>query len=83
VNIFHRAEGLLPEFELHGGVELRKASVKVVLKCIRILEVNGVGLVGIFCNIGEVKTQCLAKSSKLNLTLMLETKLERLLCNLL
>jgi hypothetical protein len=55
VDIFHRTEGLLPEFELHGGIELRKASVEVMLKSIGILEVDRVRLVRVLCDISEVK----------------------------
>jgi len=55
VDIFHRTEGLLPEFELNGGVELCEASIEVMLEGIRILEVDCMWLMGIFCNVGEVE----------------------------
>jgi hypothetical protein len=83
VDIFHRTERLLPEFELHGGVELREASVEIMLKRIGVLKIDRVGLMRVFCNVGEVEAQSLAKSSKFDLALMLETKLERLLRDLL
>lgn len=54
-----------------------------MLKRIWILEVDCMGLVCVFCNVGEVETQGLAKTPKFNLALVLETKLERLLRNLL
>ena len=83
MDIFHRTEGLLPEFELHGGIKLRKASVEVMLKRIGILEVDRVRLVRVLCDVGEVKAQSLAKTSKFDLALMIETKLESLLRDLL
>lgn len=47
----HSAEVRVPR----GGVELREASVEVMLKRIRILEVDRMGLVRVFCNVGEVE----------------------------
>lgn len=83
MDIFHRTERLLPKFELYGGIELRKASVEVMLKRIGILEVDRVRLVRVLCDVGEVKAQSLTKTSKFDLALMIETKLESLLRDLL
>jgi len=55
VYIFHRTEGLLPEFELHGGIELCEAGVEVMLERIGILKVDRMGLVRVFCNVGEME----------------------------
>jgi hypothetical protein len=83
VNIFYRTESLLPEFKLHGGIELCKASVEVMLKRIGVLEVDRMRLVRVLCYVGKVKAQSLAKTSKFDLALMFETKLEGLLRDLL
>jgi len=54
-----------------------------MLKRIGILKVDRMGLVRVFCNVGEMEAQSLAKTSKFDLALMLETKLECLLRDLL
>ena len=83
MDIFHRTESLLPEFELHGGIELGKASVEIMLKRIGILEVDRMRLVRVLCNVGKVEAQSLAKTPKFDFALMFETKLEGLLRDLL
>jgi hypothetical protein len=83
VDIFHRTERLLPEFKLHGGIELRKACVEIMLKRIGILEIDGMRLVRVLCNVGKVETQSLAKTPKFDLALVFETKLKGLLRDLL
>lgn len=55
----------------------------MVLEDFGILKVDGVGLVGVFRDIGEVETEGLAETAELNLALVLETELERLLGDLL
>ena len=57
VDVFDGAEGLLPEFELDGSVELRKTRIEVVLEDLWVGEVDGMRLVCIFCDVGEVETE--------------------------
>ena len=49
--ILDGAESFLPEFKLDRGVELSKPCVQMVLESVRIGEVDGVLLMGIFCNV--------------------------------
>lgn len=83
VDVFDGTKGFLPELELDGGVELRKARIEVVLEDLWVGEVDGMGLVCIFCDIGEVETECLTETTELDLALVLETEAECLLCDLL
>lgn len=83
VDVFDRAEGLLPEFKLDGGVQLGKSGVKVVLQDLRVGQVDGVGLMGILGDVSQVKTQSLAQPAELDFALVLQAESERLLCNLL
>lgn len=55
----------------------------MVLEDFGILEVDGMGLVGVFRDVSEVETEGLAEAAELDLALVLETELERLLGDLL
>jgi len=83
VDVFDGAKGLLPELELDRGIELRKAGIEVVLEDLWVGEVDGMSLVSIFCDVGEVETEGLAQTAELDLALVLETEAEGLLCDLL
>ena len=83
MDVFDRSEGLLPEFKLDGGIELRETRVEMVLQGIRIAEVDRMWLVLVFRNIGEVQPEGLAESTELYFPLMLQAEFECLLRNLL
>lgn len=83
VDVLDGAEGLLPELELDRRVELREARVEVVLQRIRVGEVDAVRLVRILGDIAEMQAQRLAEPPELDLALVLEAELERLLRDLL
>jgi hypothetical protein len=53
------------------------------LEGVLIGEIDGVLLVRIFCDVLEVKTEGFAQATELDLALVFEAKLERLLRNLL
>lgn len=55
----------------------------MMLEGIRIREVNGMLLVRVFGDIGEMEAESLAKTTELDFTLMFETEFEGLLGNLL
>jgi hypothetical protein len=55
----------------------------MALECVGILKVDRVRLVGVLGDIGQVETESFAETTKFNLALMLEAKLERLLCDVL
>ena len=69
--------------DIFGSVESLFLEFEVMLVDLWVGEVDGMRLVSIFCNIGEVKTESLAQLTKLDLAMMLERDVERLLCNLL
>ena len=83
MDVFDGTKRLLPELELDGGVELCKAGIEVVLENLWVGEVDGMGLMRIFCDVGEVETEGLAETTKLDLALVLETEAEGLLRDLL
>lgn len=60
-----------------------KSGVEMVLEDVRIREVDGVRLVGVFGDVREMQPQGFAQTAELNFALMLQAKLERLLCDLL
>ncbi len=64
----------LSPWTLDGGVEWRGASVEITPRSIMILEVDHMGLVWVFCNVGEVEVYGLTKRPKIDLALMLENK---------
>ena len=83
MNVLDGTEGLLPELELDGGVELGEAGVEMVLEGVGVGEVNGVLLVGVLGDIGKMEAQGFAETTELDLALVLEAELERLLGDLL
>lgn len=83
VNILDGAESLLPELELHGGVKLGKAGIEMMLQCLGIGEVDRVGLVRVFGDVGEVKTEGFAETAELDFALVLQAESEGLLRDLL
>ena len=83
VDIFHGAEGFLPELKFDRSVKLSEASVKMMLKGFRVSKVDRMSLVGVFGNVGKVQAERFAKTAELDLTLVLQAELERLLRNLL
>jgi len=83
VDILNGAESFLPELELDGGVELREASVEMVLKDVRVREVDGVLLVRVFGNVGEMEAECLAETTEFDFSLVFQAEFEGLLRDLL
>lgn len=83
VDVFDGTERFLPELELDRGIELCEAGVEVMLEDLRVGQVDGVSLVCILCDVGEVETESLAQTTELDLALVLETEAEGLLCDLL
>ena len=79
MNILDGAEGLLPELKLDRCVELSEAGVEVVLKRFGIVEVDGVDLVGILGDVGEVEAEGLAQAAELDFSLVLQAETEGLL----
>ena len=83
VDILDGAEGFLPELKFDRGVELSKASIKMMLKSFRVSKVDRMSLVGVFGDVGKVQAERFAKTAELDLTLVLQAELESLLRNLL
>ena len=83
VDILDGAEGFLPQLEFHGGVELSETCVEVMLKGVWIREIDGMLLVRIFGNVGEMEAEGLAEATEFDFALMFETEFERLLSDLL
>lgn len=83
VNVFDRAEGLLPQLQLNRRIELREAGIEMVLKRVGVGEVDGMGLVRVFADIRKVKSQSLTQTTEFDLALVFQAELERLLGNLL
>ena len=83
MDILDGAEGLLPKLEFNGGVKLSETCVEMMLKGVRIREIDGMLLVRIFGNVGQMEAEGLAKAAEFDFTLMFETEFERLLGNLL
>ena len=79
VDVLDGAEGLLPELELDGRVQLREARVEVALERVRVLEVDRVRLVRVLGHVRQVQAQSLAQAAELDLALVLQAERERLL----
>jgi hypothetical protein len=83
MNIFDGAESLLPQLQLDRDIELGEAGIEVMLEGIRIRKVNGMGLGGIFGDIGEVETKGFTLATELDFSLMLQAELKSSLSDLL
>jgi hypothetical protein len=62
---------------------LRESSVKVVLEGVGIREVDRVWLMRVLGYVGQMESKSLAETTELDFALVLQTKFERLLCDLL
>ena len=71
VDILDGAEGLLPKLKLDGGVQLRKASIEMMLQSFWIGEIDGVDLVRILGDIGKVEAERLTQTTELDFALIL------------
>ena len=78
LDVLDGSERLLPELELDGRVELLEPGLEVSGEHVRVGEVDGVGLVGVLVDGGEVLSDDLAQSSELGLSGVLDAELERL-----
>lgn len=78
VGVLDRLEGLLPQLELNGDIQLLEAGVKVALEGVGIAEVDGVHLGRVFGGILEVVAEQLTQSAELGLAGVAETELEGL-----
>lgn len=67
VDILNRAKRFLPQLQLDRGVKLGEPSIEMVLKSIWIGKIDGMRLVGVFRDIGEMQTESLAESTELDL----------------
>ena len=83
MEILEGTERILPEIEIQGRVELREEGIKMVVEGIGIGEVDGMRLVSVLCDVGEVETEGLAKTAEFHLALVLQAELECLLGDLL
>lgn len=83
MDILDGAEGFLPKLKFYGGVKLSETCVEMMLKGVGIGEIDGMLLVRVFGNIGQVEAERLAKATEFDFALMFETEFERLLSNLL
>lgn len=81
VNVLDGTEGLLPELQVRGGIELHETGVQVALQGIRVAQVDGVGLVLVLGGGLQVRAKQVAQTTELGLALVLETELERLVGN--
>jgi hypothetical protein len=62
---------------------LRESSVKVVLEGVGIREIDRVWLMRVLGYVGQMESKSLAETTELDFALVLQTKFERLLCDLL
>ena len=83
MHVLDAAERLLPQLELDSHRQLREARVEVALKRVRVRKVDRVRMVGRARDALQVLTQHLAQTAELGLALVLQTKVQRLVCNLL
>ena len=83
MDVLDGTKSLLPQFQLDRSIELGKAGIEMVLEGIGVGKVNRVGLGRIFGHIGEVEAKSLAQTAEFYFPLMLQTKLESLLGDLL
>ncbi len=83
MDVLDGAEGLLPELELDGGIELGKGGVEVTLKGVLVGEVDGMGVVRVTGNVLEMLSEHFAETTELGLALVLEAELESLVGDLL
>ena len=83
MDVLNGTESFLPELEFNGGVALGEAGVEMVLEGVGVGEVDGMLLVRVLGDIGEVKAEGFAETTEFDLALVLETELERLLGDLL
>ena len=78
VDIFDAAEGLLPEFEFHGNVELLEAGFQVTLQGLRLAEVDGMRLRRVLGGGLNMVAKQLAQAAELGLPGVLEAEVEGL-----
>jgi hypothetical protein len=83
LDVLDRAEGLLPELEIDGGVELVEPRLEVSGEDVGVGEVDGVGLVGVLVDGGKVLSDDLAQPAELSLSLVRDAELEGLVDDLL
>lgn len=83
MDVLHGPEGLLPELEFDRGVELGEAGIEMGLKRFGVGKIDGMGLVRVLGDVGEMKAEGLAEPAEFDLSLMLKAELERLVNNLL
>lgn len=62
---------------------MRESSVKVMLEGVGIREVDRVWLMRVLGYVGQMESKSLAETTELDFALVLQTKFERLLCDLL
>lgn len=78
VDVLGGAEGLLPELEVDGRVELLEARVEVTLERVGVVEVDRVRLVRVFLRRSEVRAERLGQTTELGLALVREAERKRL-----
>lgn len=83
LDVLDGAEGLLPELEIDGRVELLEPGLQVSGEDVGVREVDGIGLVGVLVDGSEVLSDDLAESSELGLSSVLNAELEGLVDDLL
>lgn len=83
MDVLDGSEGFLPELEIDGRVELLESSLEVSSEDVGIREVDGVGLVGVLVDGGEVLSDDFAESSELGLSSVEDAELEGLVDDLL
>ena len=83
LDVLDGSEGFLPEFEVDGRVELLESSLEVSSEDVRVREVDGVGLVGVLVDGGEILSNDFAESSELGLSSVKDAELEGLVDDLL
>lgn len=76
--IFSGPESFLPEFELHGGIELREADVEVALQCLWVADVDTVVCARVLLGRCEMLAESLCEPAELCLSGVLEAELESL-----
>ena len=81
VDVLDRAKRFLPQLELGGGFQLRKAGVETVLKDIGIGRVDRMKLVHALGHVYQVQGEVFAETAELDLALVLQAELEGFLGN--
>ena len=77
MDVLNRAERLLPQLELHGGLELLEPGLEVVVLRLGQGHVRAITLVAVLLKVGQVVAQDLAETAELGGALVSHAEVKR------